>query len=737
MKKEKLWQSLSPVVLLRASVAVALLTIALKMGAWWLTDSVGLLSDALESFVNLAGAMFALLMVTIARRPADAEHPFGHSKAEYFSSGFEGILIVGAALAIVWASVHRLLNPAPLQSLDWGIGLSVLSSLFNGLLALVMLRSAQVHRSMALQADARHLMTDVWTSVGVVLALVAVHFTGWLWLDGAIAILVALNILKEGGHLIWQSSRGLMDEAIEPEHLAALHQVLQRYTQLHRDDPYAAALAVSESKRRATLRQAGQAQTQPAPDQPTVLDSALGQGLGAVVPDSAMAMADGGIVGYAEGGSLEEQRQRDREGIARFGSYVWDKMKRAGAATADVVTLPVRGLAGAYDSAVVRPMRAAGLDAGYLSPHLVPEGADVDSMTPFYDQRYRQDEPTQDYGNEGRRTPAPPMSSGIAQVAPMPEPSTKDTPPSRMPQVGGSASRTSRPDGQAPDSQYGATMTEGERRLKEMADADRSAAAEDLAEFDKDVAARGVLGADREKRLLDKEAGLEGKRGDARRMALIEAGLSILSADPSRGAFAAIGEGALKGVKTYKGDIKELEAQRDQIEEKMDQLSDLRRQEAIATGTERRGLNREIRKVESQAKRDMFSLFKDVGVPMKMKDVEMTFLAQQKELDRAAAEKNARISSASGSRNNQLEIIDALSKNPELLRTYQSMNGSKAKPQDLMGDFTDYLKANPTAAMLPPEQALRDFMKVQALFSTMGSKAAPVTDKPGATVLSR
>lgn len=233
MKKEKLWQRLSPVVLLRASVAVALLTIALKMGAWWLTDSVGLLSDALESFVNLAGAMFALLMVTIARRPADAEHPFGHSKAEYFSSGFEGILIVGAALAIVWASIHRLLNPAPLQSLDWGIGLSVLSSLFNGLLALVMLRSAQVHHSMALQADARHLMTDVWTSVGVVLALVAVHFTGWLWLDGAIAILVALNILKEGGHLIWQSSRGLMDEAIEPEHLAALHQVLQRYTQLH------------------------------------------------------------------------------------------------------------------------------------------------------------------------------------------------------------------------------------------------------------------------------------------------------------------------------------------------------------------------------------------------------------------------------------------------------------------------------------------------------------------------
>ncbi|VUZ25705.1 Ferrous-iron efflux pump FieF [uncultured Comamonas sp.] len=230
MKTEALWQRLSPVVLLRASVGVAALTIVLKMGAWWLTDSVGLLSDALESFVNLAGAMFALLMVTIAQRPADADHPFGHSKAEYFSSGFEGILIIGAALAIIWASIHRLLNPVPLQALGWGIGLSVLSSVFNGVLAVVMLRSAKVHKSMALQADARHLFTDVWTSVGVVAALIAVPLTGWVWLDGAIAIVVALNILKEGAHLIWQSSQGLMDEAIDPEHLQAVQAVLQRHT---------------------------------------------------------------------------------------------------------------------------------------------------------------------------------------------------------------------------------------------------------------------------------------------------------------------------------------------------------------------------------------------------------------------------------------------------------------------------------------------------------------------------
>ena len=245
--ERRLWQKLSPIVLLRLSIAVALLTIALKMGAWWLTDSVGLLSDALESFVNLAGAMFALLMVTIAQRPADEEHPFGHSKAEYFSSGFEGILIVGAALAIIWAAVLRLLYPQPLQELGWGMGLSVLSSLFNGALALVMLRASRVHQSVALEADARHLLTDVWTSAGVLLALVGVLLTGWLWLDGVMAILVALNILREGGRLIWEASQGLMDEALDPEQLVALEAVLERHST---DDIYFDALATRSAGQR-------------------------------------------------------------------------------------------------------------------------------------------------------------------------------------------------------------------------------------------------------------------------------------------------------------------------------------------------------------------------------------------------------------------------------------------------------------------------------------------------------
>jgi cation diffusion facilitator family transporter len=214
---------------MQTSVAVALLTIALKTGAWWISGSVGLLSDALESVVNLAGAVFGLAMVTVASQPADDAHPYGHHKAEYFSSGFEGILIVGAALGIIWAAAHRFFNPQPLEQLGMGLALSVISSGFNGLLAWVMLKAAAAHRSMALRGDARHLITDVYTSVGVVGGLVAVHFTGWLWLDPVVAIGVALNILREGWHLLWTSSQALMDEAVEPEVQDQITEVLQSF----------------------------------------------------------------------------------------------------------------------------------------------------------------------------------------------------------------------------------------------------------------------------------------------------------------------------------------------------------------------------------------------------------------------------------------------------------------------------------------------------------------------------
>lgn len=226
---------LTPRRLLMASVGVALITIALKTGAWWITGSVGLLSDAMESLVNLASAVFGLVMVTIAARPADEDHPYGHHKAEYFSSGFEGVLIIAAALGIIWAAGQRLLHPQPLEQVGWGLALSVLSSALNGLLAWVMLRTSRTHRSIALEADARHLFTDVWTSAGVVVGIALVHLSGWLWLDPVVAMGVAANILKEGFHLIWRSSQGLMDEAVEPEVQATIEQTLQGFALRHDD----------------------------------------------------------------------------------------------------------------------------------------------------------------------------------------------------------------------------------------------------------------------------------------------------------------------------------------------------------------------------------------------------------------------------------------------------------------------------------------------------------------------
>jgi cation diffusion facilitator family transporter len=218
-----------PATLLRWSVAVALATIVLKTLAWWITGSVGLLSDAMESLVNLAGAWFALLMVKIAQRPADDDHPYGHHKAEYFSAGFEGLLIFVAAGGILWAAVLRLLQPQPLEQAGFGLVLSFVSSVINGAMAWTMLQSSRQHRSMALEADARHLVTDVWTSAGVIAGVALAAATGWLWLDPVVAMAVAANILREGAHLMWRSSQGLMDKALEPEVLADVEKVLRQF----------------------------------------------------------------------------------------------------------------------------------------------------------------------------------------------------------------------------------------------------------------------------------------------------------------------------------------------------------------------------------------------------------------------------------------------------------------------------------------------------------------------------
>ena len=217
--------------LLRLSVVTALATIVLKTAAWWITGSVGLLSDAMESLVNLASALFALAMVTIAARPADEDHPFGHTKAEYFSSAFEGLMIAAAAIAIVWAAVGRFLHPQPLQGVGVGLALTVVSSILNGLLAAKMLAESRRHRSIALEADARHLFTDVWTSAGVVVGVLLVQATGWLWLDPAVAIGVAANIIREGARVVWNSVDGLMDKALEPEVQARIDRTLARFAE--------------------------------------------------------------------------------------------------------------------------------------------------------------------------------------------------------------------------------------------------------------------------------------------------------------------------------------------------------------------------------------------------------------------------------------------------------------------------------------------------------------------------
>ncbi len=213
------------------SIAAAVATILLKGVAWQLTGSVGLLSDAIESFVNLAGALMALWMLALAEQPADDDHPYGHSKAEYFSSAFEGFLIVLAALSIGYTAIGRLLNPQPLEAVGLGLLVSVAASVVNLVVARVLLKAGKEHQSITLEADAHHLMTDVWTSVGVILGVGLVALTGWIWLDPVIALLVAGNIVWTGAQLMRRSASGLMDEALPASELGKIDAVLQGYAQ--------------------------------------------------------------------------------------------------------------------------------------------------------------------------------------------------------------------------------------------------------------------------------------------------------------------------------------------------------------------------------------------------------------------------------------------------------------------------------------------------------------------------
>jgi cation diffusion facilitator family transporter len=215
------------------SVAAAIATIALKTYAWWITGSVGLLSDALESLVNLAAALLALWMLRLAAAPPDAAYPYGFSKAEYFSAGIEGALIVLAAAGILFAAIPRLIEPEPLEAAYLGLGVSFAASMVNLGAALVLIRAGKRHDSITLEADGKHLMTDVWTSAGVIIGVTLVFFTGWLRLDPIIALAVAVHIIWTGVGLMRRSVAGLLDAAIahgdQEEVTKIFHEYARRY----------------------------------------------------------------------------------------------------------------------------------------------------------------------------------------------------------------------------------------------------------------------------------------------------------------------------------------------------------------------------------------------------------------------------------------------------------------------------------------------------------------------------
>lgn len=214
-----------PVVL---SILAALATLGLKSGAYWLTGSVSLLSDAVESLVNLTAAATALGCLWYAARPVDPTHTYGHEKIEYFSSGLEGVLILVAAGGIAWYAVVRLVHRQELADLELGVAVSVLASLVNFFVARLLLRVGRESQSIILEADGQHLMTDVWTSVGVVAGLVLVRFTGWDVLDPIIALAVAANIVWTGLDLVVRSFNGLMDHALPTEEQRAVRSAIEK-----------------------------------------------------------------------------------------------------------------------------------------------------------------------------------------------------------------------------------------------------------------------------------------------------------------------------------------------------------------------------------------------------------------------------------------------------------------------------------------------------------------------------
>lgn len=212
------------------AIAAAVATIGIKVAAWLVTGSVGLLADAAESVVNLVAAAFALFALKLSAKPADHNHHFGHTKVEYFSAGLEGLMVLVASGFIIVFAVQRLLEPRPIEAVGIGLAISLVAAALNGLVAQVLIRAGKRYRSITLRADGAHLMTDLYTSLGVVLGVGLVWLTGWWWLDPVVAIVVAINILVTGYRLVAESSRGLMDVAMSPEDNQRLHELLQQHS---------------------------------------------------------------------------------------------------------------------------------------------------------------------------------------------------------------------------------------------------------------------------------------------------------------------------------------------------------------------------------------------------------------------------------------------------------------------------------------------------------------------------
>lgn len=536
------------------------------------------------------------------------------------------------------------------------------------------------------------------------------------------------KMFAAGGEVTGYAEGGILQPQQLTSQLAQLSdQGLQQYTEMHKDDPYTVALAVSESRRRQQLRQAADA-PQETP-QGSVVDreiegmaAPVDMGLAAGVPDDAFEMADGGLVGYADGGDL------DLETDPRIRALVAGREETPAEEGLRPIPAFLRALMEGKTVAQVQAEQNAGL--ARVSPV-----------------------PSANYSNEHRRTPTGIAAGATGAAQPTPAPQVAPAAPMQTqgsataPSAGGlpdaavapgaSSTRSVLRTGGAqqtggglasllPPSTVDATMQDGERRIGETRDAEIKALEAERAEQEKAFAQQGVRGEEREKRLRAQADGMGDRERDAKNMALIQAGLAILSADPSRGVAAAIGQGALTGLGAYKGDMQKLETQRDKINEQLDQILDLREQAENARGEKRAALNARMRALEPAAKKAAFEMWKTVGLPMQQKEREMAFTAaiKQRELE-VSTENSRRQAAATGGRSNaQLEIINALARNPELLRTYQTMQ-SRGGGFDPREAYVDYLKAYKPDP-LNPETAPMTFGAFSRMFPP-----APVAAVPG------